>query len=146
MDNHPPEELKEQVLEFQSALIHNADRRRKTQISIYNPRHAKMLNNIWEAANVQDIPIPGAKKWRKLGFSASTSIIIIIIFHTRLILYIDSFSQKSPTESLAELAYSVWSVCIHLSCNTKISLPRYVVDSTCVKGGCLNIHTLLLRT
>lgn len=73
MDNHPPEELKEQVLEFQSALIHNADRRRKTQISIYNPRHAKMLNNIWEAANVQDIPIPGAKKWRKLGFSASSS-------------------------------------------------------------------------
>ncbi|CDH48520.1 related to engulfment and cell motility gene 1protein [Lichtheimia corymbifera JMRC:FSU:9682] len=70
MDNHPPEELKEQVLEFQSALIHNADRRRKTQISIYNPRHAKMLNNIWEAANVQDIPIPGAKKWRKLGFSS----------------------------------------------------------------------------
>ncbi|KAI9321057.1 ELMO/CED-12 family-domain-containing protein [Dichotomocladium elegans] len=70
MDNHPSDELKEQVLEFQSALIHNADRRRKTQISIYNPRHAKMLNDIWEVAGVEDVPFLGAKKWRKLGFSS----------------------------------------------------------------------------
>lgn len=71
MNNHPPEELKEQLLEFQAALIHNADRRRKTQISFHNPRHAKMLNEIWEAAKVADIPVSGAKKWRKLGFSVT---------------------------------------------------------------------------
>ncbi|KAI9275674.1 ELMO/CED-12 family-domain-containing protein [Phascolomyces articulosus] len=70
MNNHPSEELKEQLLEFQSAMIHNADRRRKTQISMYNPRHAKMLNDIWEAAHVENIQVPGARKWRKLGFSS----------------------------------------------------------------------------
>ncbi|KAI9494126.1 ELMO/CED-12 family-domain-containing protein [Zychaea mexicana] len=70
MNNHPSEELKEQLLEFQSAMIHNADRRRKTQISMYNARHAKMLNDIWEAAHVDSINIPGARKWRKLGFSS----------------------------------------------------------------------------
>ncbi|KAI8137265.1 ELMO/CED-12 family-domain-containing protein [Fennellomyces sp. T-0311] len=70
MNNHPSEELKEQLLEFQSALIHNADRRRKTQISMYNPRHAKMLNTIWEAARADNVNVPGARKWRKLGFSS----------------------------------------------------------------------------
>ncbi|KAI8381039.1 ELMO/CED-12 family-domain-containing protein [Radiomyces spectabilis] len=70
MNNHPSEELKEKVLEFQSALIQNANRRRSTPISLHNSRHAKMLNEIWEAANVANIVIPGLRKWKKIGFSS----------------------------------------------------------------------------
>lgn len=112
MDNHPPEELKEQVLEFQSALIHNADRRRKTQISIYNPRHAKMLNNIWEVANVQDIPVPGAKKWRKLGFSAS----ILIHTVTNKSLYLILILVRSPPSRIWQ-SWCVWFGTYAYICN-----------------------------
>lgn len=71
MNGHPSDELKEQILEFQAAFIHNIHRRRKTQISMHNPRHVQMLNAIWEAAGVADVQLPGARKWRKLGFSVS---------------------------------------------------------------------------
>ncbi|KAF7729890.1 hypothetical protein EC973_003624 [Apophysomyces ossiformis] len=69
MNDHPSEDLKEHLLEFQTALIQNAHKRRRTPVSLSNPHHAKMLNDIWEAANVKDIVIPGARKWKKLGFS-----------------------------------------------------------------------------
>lgn len=71
MNDHPSEELKEHLLEFQSALMINVQRRRKTQISIHNPRHAQMLEDIWNAAHVADVPVSGARKWKKLGFAVS---------------------------------------------------------------------------
>ncbi|ORY93812.1 ELMO/CED-12 family-domain-containing protein [Syncephalastrum racemosum] len=69
MNDHPSEELKEHLLEFQSALMINVQRRRKTQISVHNPRHAQMLEDIWNAALVADVHVSGARKWKKLGFA-----------------------------------------------------------------------------
>ncbi|KAG0172834.1 hypothetical protein DFQ28_009796 [Apophysomyces sp. BC1034] len=69
MNDHPSEDLKEHLLEFQSALIQNAHKRRRTPVSMSNSHHAKMLNDIWEAANVKEVVVPGARKWKKLGFS-----------------------------------------------------------------------------
>lgn len=43
--------------------------RHGTAVSMHNPRHLNMLNDIWEAAKVEQIDIPGAKKWKKIGFT-----------------------------------------------------------------------------
>lgn len=69
MNNDPSEDVREQLLKFQSAIVHNANRRCKTQISMQHPRHVQMLQTIWTIAKVQHISVSGAKKWRKLGFS-----------------------------------------------------------------------------
>ncbi|KAI9016397.1 ELMO/CED-12 family-domain-containing protein [Phycomyces nitens] len=69
MNNHPSDELKEQLLEYQSATIQNANKRRNVPVSMSNPRHAKILLAIWEAAGIKDIQVPGARKWKKIGFS-----------------------------------------------------------------------------
>ncbi|KAI9323194.1 ELMO/CED-12 family-domain-containing protein [Dichotomocladium elegans] len=70
MDNQPPEELKAQVLEFQSALVYNADQQRNTQVSICDPRHAKMLDDMWEIAHLDEGPLGGTDRWRRLGFTS----------------------------------------------------------------------------
>ncbi|CDH48396.1 related to engulfment and cell motility gene 1protein [Lichtheimia corymbifera JMRC:FSU:9682] len=72
MNNDPSEDVREQLLKFQSAIVHNANRRCKTQISMQHPRHVQMLQTIWTIAKVQHISVSGAKKWRKLGFSSET--------------------------------------------------------------------------
>ncbi|KAL0073937.1 ELMO/CED-12 family-domain-containing protein [Phycomyces blakesleeanus] len=69
MNNHPSDELKEQLLEYQTATIQNVNKRRNIPVSMSNPRHAKILLSIFEAAAIKDIQVPGARKWKKIGFS-----------------------------------------------------------------------------
>lgn len=71
MNNHPSDELKSHLLEYQTALIRNVNQRRKTPVSLHNAKDIKMLNDIWEAAQVDGIQVTGARKWKKLGFSVS---------------------------------------------------------------------------
>ncbi|KAI8060851.1 ELMO/CED-12 family-domain-containing protein [Gongronella butleri] len=70
MNSSPSEELRTQLLEYQTVMGQNFSMRRKTHVSLKNPEDAQMLNDIWEAAKVDDIQIPGARKWKKLGFSS----------------------------------------------------------------------------
>lgn len=69
MNNHPSDELKLMILEYQTAFIQNINVRHGTAVSMHNPRHIKMLNDIWDAAKIEKIDIPGAKKWKKIGFT-----------------------------------------------------------------------------
>ncbi|GAN03233.1 elmo ced-12 family protein [Mucor ambiguus] len=69
MKNHPSAELKLMILEYQAVFIQNINMRYGTAVSMHNPRHLNMLNDIWEAAKVDQIDIPGAKKWKKIGFT-----------------------------------------------------------------------------
>ncbi|KAG1116204.1 hypothetical protein G6F42_013750 [Rhizopus arrhizus] len=69
MKNHPSAELKLMILEYQTVFIQNINMRHGTAVSMHNPRHLSMLNDIWEAAKVDQIDIPGAKKWKKIGFT-----------------------------------------------------------------------------
>ncbi|KAL7317107.1 hypothetical protein PS15m_003505 [Mucor circinelloides] len=69
MKNHPSAELKLMILEYQTVFIQNINMRHGTAVSMHNPRHLNMLNDIWEAAKVDQIDIPGAKKWKKIGFT-----------------------------------------------------------------------------
>ena len=69
MSNHPSDELKLMILEYQTVFIKNMDLRHGTAVSMHNPRHIKMLQEIWDAAKVDKIDIPGAKKWKKIGFT-----------------------------------------------------------------------------
>jgi engulfment/cell motility protein 1 len=71
MNDHPSEELSEYLLEFQAAYTKNAHKRRKTIVSLSNPRHSRMLNDIWEAAHIEHVEVVGARKWKKIGFSVS---------------------------------------------------------------------------
>lgn len=69
MNNHLSDELKGQLLEYQTANIQNAVQRRKTPVSLHNAQDMKMLNEIWDAAKVSNIQVHGARKWKKIGFS-----------------------------------------------------------------------------
>ncbi|KAG2238008.1 hypothetical protein INT48_002571 [Thamnidium elegans] len=69
MNNHPSDELKVMILEYQTVFIHNINMRHGTAVSMHNPRHINMLNDIWDAAKVDQVDIPGAKKWKKIGFT-----------------------------------------------------------------------------
>ncbi|KAI7892986.1 ELMO/CED-12 family-domain-containing protein [Mucor mucedo] len=70
MNNHPSDELKLMILEYQAVFIQNISMRHGTAVSMHNPRHINMLNDIWDAAHVDQIDIPGNKKWKKLGFTS----------------------------------------------------------------------------
>ncbi|CAO3623991.1 unnamed protein product [Cunninghamella blakesleeana] len=72
MNNPLSDELKGQVLEYQTANILNAVHRRKTPVSLHNSQDMKMLNEIWDAAKVSNIQIHGARKWKKIGFSSES--------------------------------------------------------------------------
>ncbi|CAO3609669.1 unnamed protein product [Cunninghamella echinulata] len=72
MNNHLSEELKGQLLEYQTADIQNAVQRRKTPVSLNNTKDMKMLNEIWDAAKVSSIQVHGARKWKKIGFSSES--------------------------------------------------------------------------
>ncbi|KAM3586985.1 hypothetical protein VKS41_002032 [Umbelopsis sp. WA50703] len=69
MNDHPSAELSEYLLEFQSAFIRNANKRRKTMVSSNKPRHARLLSEIWEAAALENVEVIGARRWKKIGFS-----------------------------------------------------------------------------
>ncbi|KAG2176830.1 hypothetical protein INT44_007494 [Umbelopsis vinacea] len=69
MNDHPSEELTTYLLDFQTAYTKNAQKRRKTMVSLSNPRHARLLNDIWQAANIENVEVMGARKWKKIGFS-----------------------------------------------------------------------------
>ena len=71
MKNHPSAELKLMILEYQTVFIQNINMRYGTAVSMHNPRHINMLKYIWEAAKVDQIDIPGVKKWKKIGFTVS---------------------------------------------------------------------------
>ncbi|GAA5807621.1 hypothetical protein MFLAVUS_000990 [Mucor flavus] len=70
MNNHPSDELKLMILEYQTVFVHNINMRHGTAVSMHNPRHINMLNDIWDAAKVDQVDIPGAKKWKKIGFTS----------------------------------------------------------------------------
>ncbi|KAJ2959398.1 hypothetical protein NQZ79_g5141 [Umbelopsis isabellina] len=69
MNDHPSAELSEYLLDFQSAFIRNANKRRKTMVSLNKPRHARLLSEIWEAAALENVEVTGARRWKKIGFS-----------------------------------------------------------------------------
>jgi engulfment/cell motility protein 1 len=69
MSNHPSSELKLLILEYQTVFIQNIYMRHNTAVSIHNPRHTNMLKDIWQAAKVDQIDVPNAKKWKKIGFT-----------------------------------------------------------------------------
>jgi engulfment/cell motility protein 1 len=81
MNNHPSDELKLMILEYQAVFIQNISMRHGTAVSMHNPRHINMLNDIWNAAQVEQIDIPGAKKWKKLGFTVKLIKLYFINYH-----------------------------------------------------------------
>jgi engulfment/cell motility protein 1 len=68
MSKNPSSEMKLLILEYQTVFIQNIYMRYSTAVSIHNPRHTNMLKDIWQAAKVDQIDIPNAKKWKKIGF------------------------------------------------------------------------------
>jgi engulfment/cell motility protein 1 len=74
MNNHPSDELKLMILEYQTVFIQNINMRHGTAVSVHNPRHINMLKDIWEAAKVDKVDIPGAKKWKNIGFTVKISL------------------------------------------------------------------------
>ncbi|CAO3596362.1 unnamed protein product [Absidia cylindrospora] len=72
MNNHPSDVLRIHLLKYQTALVRNVNQRRKIPVSLYNPNDIKMLNDIWDVAKVDMTQVPGAKKWKKLGFSSES--------------------------------------------------------------------------
>lgn len=76
MNNHPSSELKLLILEYQSAYIQNISSRLATPVSVRNSYHMNMLKDIWEHAKVSDLDVPGAKKWKKIGFTVNSSQIV----------------------------------------------------------------------
>jgi hypothetical protein len=69
MNNHPPEELRGILLDYQAAFIQNINATHKIIVSVNNPRHVKMFKEIWSAAKIESADVLGTKKWRKIGFS-----------------------------------------------------------------------------
>ncbi|KAI8997175.1 ELMO/CED-12 family-domain-containing protein [Pilobolus umbonatus] len=72
INTHPSDELKELLLEYQRNYIKNIVARLRIAVSVHNPHHVKLLRDIWKAANVDKIHIPGASKWKKIGFSSES--------------------------------------------------------------------------
>ncbi|KAI8093144.1 ELMO/CED-12 family-domain-containing protein [Halteromyces radiatus] len=72
MNSHPSDELRKHLLEYQTAMIRNVIQRRRTPVSLHNSKDMKMLNEIWDAAKVANIQVPGARKWKKIGFSSES--------------------------------------------------------------------------
>ncbi|KAI7902057.1 ELMO/CED-12 family-domain-containing protein [Cokeromyces recurvatus] len=70
MNHHPSTELKLMILEYQTVFMQNLNKRYNSAVSINNPHHVKMLNDIWEIAKLEQVDIPGAKKWKKIGFTS----------------------------------------------------------------------------
>ncbi|ORX62215.1 hypothetical protein DM01DRAFT_1331671 [Hesseltinella vesiculosa] len=70
MNSNPSDELRTQLLEFQTTMGQNYSIRRKTPVSLQNPEDVKLLNEVWEAAKVANIQVPGARKWKKIGFTS----------------------------------------------------------------------------
>src|SRR6266542_4183889 len=67
------EELSKQLLEFQSLFVRQAYRWKRTQVSLHNPSHKSMLDEIWSSANLSE----EGGKWRKIGFAVSKIINIL---------------------------------------------------------------------
>ncbi|OZJ05804.1 hypothetical protein BZG36_00871 [Bifiguratus adelaidae] len=65
MTEHPSDDLTAHLLEFQSLLIRNAHRRRRTQVSFDNPEHVDSLNYIAQVAGLRD----DENRWLHLGFT-----------------------------------------------------------------------------
>ncbi|CAO3681127.1 unnamed protein product [Rhizopus stolonifer] len=68
MKNYPTDALKLMILDYQTVYLQNICKRQNTAVSSHNLYHATMMKDIWEAAKVETIVIPGLKKWKKIGF------------------------------------------------------------------------------
>ncbi|KAI8374804.1 ELMO/CED-12 family-domain-containing protein [Blakeslea trispora] len=69
MNNHPSSEMKALILDYQAAVILNISSLYSMSVSAQNPRHNRMLQDIWKAADIENIDVPGAKRWKKIGFT-----------------------------------------------------------------------------
>lgn len=90
MNDHPSEELSEYLLDFQATYIKNVYKRRKTMVSLSNTRHARLINDIWQAANIEHIEVVGARRWKKIGFSVSVKFAGPFIYR-KSVIYIELF-------------------------------------------------------
>ncbi|CAO3699362.1 unnamed protein product [Rhizopus microsporus] len=70
MKNHPTDTLKLMILDYQTVYLQNINKRHNVAVSTYNAYHVSMLKDIWNAAKVDGIVVPGLKKWKKIGFSS----------------------------------------------------------------------------
>lgn len=59
------------ILDYQTVYLQNINKRHNMAVSTYNAYHVSMLKDIWNAAKVDGIVVPGLKKWKKIGFSVS---------------------------------------------------------------------------
>jgi engulfment/cell motility protein 1 len=101
MNDHPSEELSEYLLDFQAAYIKNVYKRRKSAVSLSNTRHARLLTEIWQAANIEHIEVAGARRWKKIGFSVSVKLQELL--YAEKVLFISScFRRRFHRESLVE--------------------------------------------
>lgn len=108
MNDHPSAELSEYLLEFQSAFIRNANKRRKTMVSLHKPRHARLLSEIWEAAALENVEVSGARRWKKIGFSVRAVAGLFIDSVHSLLTY--AFRLRFVRGSLAEMVFSPWKI------------------------------------
>ncbi|KAJ3052420.1 hypothetical protein HK097_006293 [Rhizophlyctis rosea] len=69
MQNSPAEELSNQLVEFQRLLIQEGHRRKRMPIDMKNAEHEKMLNDIFQLAEIE---ADGGVKWRRLGFDSES--------------------------------------------------------------------------
>ncbi|CAO3600178.1 unnamed protein product [Absidia cylindrospora] len=72
MNNQPSDDLRDHLLEYQTALIQNVNQRRNTPVSLHNAKDVKMLNDIWNTSKADAIQVLGARKWKKLGFTSES--------------------------------------------------------------------------
>jgi hypothetical protein len=99
MSDHPSEELSEHLLDYQAAVIKTAYKRRKTMVSLSNARHARLINDIWQAANIEHVEVVGARRWKKIGFSVSSACFTQLTVRCTLLL-MEYLSDGDPTKGV----------------------------------------------
>lgn len=104
MNNHPSSELKLLILEYQAAYVQNISMRLATPVTLRSSYHMNMLKDIWECAKVNDLEVPGAKKWKRIGFTVNYSLFMCIYMLPDL-LFLNEYRQKYRNVSSIEQVY-----------------------------------------
>ncbi|KAG1449537.1 hypothetical protein G6F56_008613 [Rhizopus delemar] len=68
MGNHPTDEMKLLIIDYQTAYLQNIGKRQTTALT-GNIDQIEILQNIWKSAKVEHVKTLGLKKWKKIGFS-----------------------------------------------------------------------------
>ncbi|CAO3703335.1 unnamed protein product [Rhizopus stolonifer] len=100
MKNHPTDEMKLLIMNYQTVYLQNIGKRQTTALTGHIDQ-IEILQNIWKTAKVEHVKTLGLQKWKKIGFSSEVpqreftrvGILGLEQMHSFVLKYPDLFSK-----------------------------------------------------